>query len=148
VSGLLGGVTFILSMGMIFDGDVHPTVPPPPAKEYEIVPYKDKAAGFQNHHAVLDVWSYHNIPGYNVRRPSDSTTIRLSNNHHKSTFAAYNDWLKERGGRGLGGTVDWTTVTPREIFDLSERMLDAAETPPDARLEYYRQFTSYVYGLK
>jgi len=146
VSGLLGGVTFILSMGMIFDGDVHPTVPPPPAKEYEIVPYKDKVPGFENHHGVLDIWAHRNIPGYK-RRPPDSTTIRLSADHHRAATNVLLAWLKEKTGRQVGGSVDWTTVTSREILDLSERQMDAAGVPSNARSEYYRQLTNYIYGL-
>jgi len=147
VSGLLGGVTFILSMGMIFDGDVHPTVPPPPAKEYEIVRYKDRAAGFQNHHGVLDIWATYNIPGYTKRAPN-STTIRLSVPHHEAANAALRDWLAEKTGRPVGGVVDWTTISPREILELVERQLDAAATPASARDEYYRQLNVYIHDLK
>jgi RHS repeat-associated protein len=146
-SGLLGGVVFILAMGMVFDGDVHPTLPPPEPKEYDIVPYKDRAPGFQNHHGILDIWAHHNIPGY-VRRPSNSTTIRLLPGHHKATITVYGSWLRERGDRGIKGPVDWTTITPREILNLSERQLDAAEVPGNVRKEYYRQFNDYIYGLK
>lgn len=98
-------------------------------------------------HGVLDVWAYHNVPGY-VSRAPDSTTIRLSVPHHRATNQVYRDWLKERTGHRVGGAVDWTTVDSRKIVDLSERQFDAADVPIDARLEYYRQFTSYIYGLK
>ena len=57
IGGIAGGIFFILSMGITFDGDAHPALPLPAPKEYDIVPYKDKAPGFQNHHGVLDVWA-------------------------------------------------------------------------------------------
>jgi hypothetical protein len=124
---------------MIFSGDAHPALPP---REYEIVPYKDKADGFQNHHGVLDAWAKHNIPGY-VSRAPNSTTIRLSIEHHKETVRVLNAWMTQRGR-----PVDWTKVTPREILELSERAFDAANVPHDARVEYYRQFTQYLYEAK
>jgi HNH/Endo VII superfamily toxin with a SHH signature len=147
-SGLLGGVVFILAMGMVFDGDVHPTLPPREPREYDVVPYKDRAPGFENHHGVLDVWAYNNIPGYDVRRPAASTSIRLSIPHHRVTRVVINAWLKENASRKIAGAVNWTTVTPREILELSERQMDAADVPADVRHEYYRQFNDYIYKLK
>jgi len=144
VGGVLGGAVFVLSMGAIFSGDANLDVP----REYDIVPYKDRAPGFENHHGVLDIWAYHNVPGYDARRPANSTALRLSASHHKATTAVYRVWLKERTGHGVGGSVDWTSVTPREILELSERQLDAADVSTSVRLEYYRQFTNFIYGLK
>ena len=141
--GVLGGAAFILSMGMTFSGDANLDVP----REYDVVLYKDKAPGFENHHGVLDKWASKNVPGY-VSRAADSTTIRLSVPHHRATLSIYRDWLKERTGQGVGGFVDWMTVTPREILERSERPLTIANVPSSARLEYYGQLTSYIYGLK
>jgi hypothetical protein len=141
---VLGGAVFILNMGAIFSGDANLDVP----REYDVVPYKDRAPGFENHHGVLDIWAYNNVPGYDARRPANSTSLRLSVPHHRATVGIFNTWLKERADRTGGKLVDWTTVTPREILDLSERQLDLAEVPSSVRLEYYRQFTSYIYGLK
>jgi hypothetical protein len=141
---VLGGIFFILTMGAVVDGDAHPSLPP---KEYEIVPYKDKAPGFHNHHGVLDVWAHHNISGY-VRRGANSTTLRLSVPHHEGTFPVLNQWLKEKFGRGDLRGFDWTKVSPRDVVELSERQFDAAEVPHDVRLEYYREFTKYIYGAE
>ncbi len=142
VGGVLGGVAFVLSMGMIFSGDANLEVP----QEYDVVLYKDKASGFQNHHGVLDVWAANNIPGY-IRRAPNSPTIRLSTIHHDTTRKVFPDWVKERTGRPIA-PIDWTTVSSREVLELSERMFNAAEVPHDARTEYYRVFTRYIYGLK
>ncbi|MFS8070863.1 MAG: sugar-binding protein, partial [Byssovorax sp.] len=117
-------------------------------REYDVVPSKDTAPGFHNHHGVLDIWAYHNVPGYNVRRPANSTSVRLSVPHHQATNAVLNAWMKEQAGHKLAGALDWTTFTPREILEISERMFDVAEVPTSVRLEYYNQFTSYIYGLK
>jgi hypothetical protein len=128
---------------------VHPMLPPPEPREYEIVPYKDKAAGFHNHHGVVDVWAHYNVPGY-VRRAANSTSIRLSVPHHEATFPVYNTWVKGKIGSGFGRSksVEWTTITAHEILELSERLFDAADVPASARQEYYRRFTDYVYRLK
>jgi RHS repeat-associated protein len=142
IGGIVGGVVFILSMGMTFDGDAHPTLPP---REYEIVRYDDKAPpNFENHHGVLDIWATHNVPGYRSRA-GDSTSIRLTEDHHKATTKAYREWLKERTGKPVGAHVDWTQVSPREILELSERLFNAAEVPHAAREEYYRAVTRYFY---
>jgi HNH/endonuclease VII toxin of polymorphic toxin system component len=50
-------------------------------------------------------------------------------------------------GRRVAGKVDWTTVSPREIFPLSEDMFDAAGTSQTARNAYYAEFNRYIFGL-
>ncbi|MCX8501006.1 MAG: sugar-binding protein, partial [Alphaproteobacteria bacterium] len=106
----------------------------------------DKASGFHNHHAVLDMWAHKNIPGY-VRRSANSPAIRLSIAHHELTFSVYNAGLMKTGRR-LNKSIDWTKVTPREILELSERQLDAAGAPWSARAEYYKRFNDYIYRLR
>ena len=145
--GLLGGLGVVLWMGMVFDGDVHPTLPPPAPKEYDIVPYKDKAPGFHNHHGVLDRWAASNIPGYHSRAP-DSITVRLTRLQHDTTTAEYRRWLEERTGKQVGGRIDWNAISPREILELSERMFDAAGVPDVARADYYRAATQYFYQIQ
>ncbi|WP_442961179.1 hypothetical protein [Pseudogracilibacillus sp. SO30301A] len=41
--------------------------------------------------------------------------------------------------------VDWQSVSPREIQELTERMFDAANAPKSARHEYYNSFNKYNY---
>jgi hypothetical protein len=147
VGGILGGIGFILTMGMLIDGDMHPTLPPPQPNEFEIVSYSEKAPGFQNHHGILDKWQAVNIPGY-LRRAPDAPTMRLSILQHDRTKEAQRAWLKAVTGREVGGTVDWRAITPREILDLSERMFDAAGVPRGARQAYYRAATEYLYRLE
>jgi hypothetical protein len=55
--------------------------------------------------------------------------------------------MKEHRAPGTT-TVDWSTVSPREMLELSERLFDLAEVPHDARAEYYRVFTQYIHTLK
>lgn len=43
------------------------------------------------------------------------------------------------------GAVDWSKVTPREIQELSKKMLDAAHVPPRIRAEYFRSFHRFSY---
>jgi len=115
-------------------------------KSGDVVPYRPTHPGFENHHGVLDVWSKHNVPGYKSRA-AGSTTVALTKAEHDATKAVYRDWLEARTGRRVGGKVDWKTVSPREIFDLSERMFDAAGVSQAARNDYYSEFTGYLYGL-
>jgi len=71
----------------------------------------------------------------------------LTKAEHDATKAVYRDWLEARTGKRVGGKVDWATVSSREIFDLSERMFDAAGVSQVTRDAYYSEFTRYVYGL-
>jgi len=115
-------------------------------KAFDIVEYGDKTLGFENHHGVLDVWATHNIDGYKSRA-SKSTAIALTKSQHDATKAVYREWLFEKTGKRVGGSVEWTSVLPREIQALSERMFDAANVPLSARNDYYREFNRYIYGL-
>ncbi|WP_161557853.1 ricin-type beta-trefoil lectin domain protein [Micromonospora sicca] len=115
-------------------------------REYAITKYSDKAPGMEQHHGVMDAWAKHNIPGYKSRA-ADSTTIQLSKANHDATKAVYRDWLEARTGRRVGAKVDWSSVSSREIFDLSERMFDAASVPQKARDAYYTAFDRYIHGL-
>jgi RHS repeat-associated protein len=113
-------------------------------KEYDVVPYRPATSPLENHHGLLDVWAKENIDGY-VSRASDNPTMALSKLHHDATKAVYRDWLFERTGKRVGGSVDWKTVSPREMQSLTERMFDAAEVPAEARGEYYRALNKYIY---
>lgn len=79
---------------------------------------------------------------------SKSTTIALTPEQHAATKSVYREWLYERTGKKVGGKVDWTSVSPREIQVLSERIFDAANVPVSARNDYYREFNRYIYGLE
>ena len=114
---------------------------------FDIVEYGDKTPGLENHHGVLDIWATHNIDGYKSRA-SKSTTIALTPEQHAATKSVYRDWLYEKTGKKVGGKVDWTSVLPQEVQDLSERMFDAANVPLSARNDYYREFNCYIYGLE
>lgn len=96
---------------------------------------------------MLDVWATHNIDDYKSRA-SKSTTIALIPEQHVATKSVYIEWLYERTGKKVGGKVDWTSVSPREIQVLSERIFDAANVPVSARNDYYREFNRYIYGLE
>ena len=115
-------------------------------QNFDIVEYGDKNPGLENHHGVLDVWATNNIDGYKSRA-SKSTAIALTPDQHSATKSVYRDWLYERTGKKVGGKVDWTNVSPKEIQTLSEDMFNAANVPISARNNYYREFNSYIYGL-
>ena len=116
-------------------------------KEFDIVDYADKHAGFENHHGVLDKWATENIPGYKSRA-NDSPSIALTagkTGQHAATKRVYREWLYEKTGKKVGGKVDWKTISAREMQSLSEKMFDAANVPESARRAYYQSFHRYIY---
>jgi len=112
---------------------------------FSVGPYRPSAAPLENHHGVLDVWASHNIPGY-VSRGATTPTIALTPTQHAATKAVYRDWLFELTGRRVGGSVNWTSVSPRDMQTLTNRMLDAAGVSAGARADYFRAFHQYIYG--
>lgn len=113
-------------------------------KPFDIVPYGAKTSPNENHHGILDIWATHNIEGY-PSRATHNPTIELTKAQPDATKVAYRDWLEEKTGKRVGGKVDWTKVSPREAYHLSERMFDAAGVPQDARNKYYSEFNKYIY---
>ena len=93
---------------------------------------------------MLDVWAKHNIPGYVSRGPG-TPTMALTKEQHLATKAVYRDWLYLRTGKRVGGKVDWTAVTAREMQDLTNAMFDAAHVPEAARRAYFSSFHQYIY---
>lgn len=114
-----------------------------PVKAHEIVSYGTKQLGLEMHHGVLDVWATHNVPGY-VSRASHNPAIALTKNEHDLTKKAYRDWLEKKTGRRVGGLVDWSKVSRKEIDKLSESMFDKANVPKAARKKYYKAFSDYL----
>jgi hypothetical protein len=82
-----------------------------------------------------------------VSRGANTPTIALTEAQHAATNAVYRDWLFEKTGRRVGGSVDWTQVSAQEIQNLTNRMFDAAGVPSAARIEYFRAFHQYIYGV-
>ncbi|MEY8268875.1 RHS repeat-associated core domain-containing protein [Lachnospiraceae bacterium 64-25] len=123
-----------------YEGDKENSVP----KEYDIVEYGEKAPGFENHHGVMDKWLTENVDEYSSRA-ADSTSVRLTQDHHAQTKSIFQKWKIENFG--FKGKVDWKNISPREIFNLSEQMFDAAGVPQNVRNDYYTELTSYLYKL-
>jgi hypothetical protein len=115
-------------------------------KAGDVVPYRPTHPGLENHHGVLDAWAKNNIPGY-VSRASGSTTMALTPAQHAATKAVYRDWLQSMTGKAVGGKVDWKSVSPREMLNLSERMFNAAGVSQAQRNAFYAEFNRYIYGL-
>ncbi len=92
----------------------------------------------------MDVWVKYNVPNY-VSRGGNTPTVALSKEQHAATKAFYREWLYEKTGKKVGGKIDWQSVSPREIQELTERMFDAANVPKSARQEYYSSFNIYNY---
>ncbi len=117
-------------------------------KEFDVVPYRPINSSLENHHGVLDIWMSKNVPSYGGKYPSKSPTIALSETNHAATKKVYRDWLEQKTGRRVGGKVDWTTVSSREMKDLTERMFDAANVPVASREAYYRALNQFIYSGK
>ncbi|PEY52154.1 sugar-binding protein [Bacillus cereus] len=112
------------------------------SEPYDIVPYRPSNSPLENHHGVMDVRAKHNVPDY-VSRGANTPTIALTKEQHNATKAVYRQWLFEKTGKKVGGKVDWKSVSPKEIQELTEKMFDAANVPRLARQEYYRAFNQY-----
>jgi len=110
---------------------------------YDVIAYGKKAAGFEKHHGVLDVWAKSNIPGY-VSRAADTPAIVLTAAQHAATRTVFNEWRVKKTG-SLTGKIDWTKVSAREAQELTERMFDAAGVPREVRELYYQEFNRYIY---
>jgi hypothetical protein len=107
-----------------------------------VKPYRPVTPGMENHHAVLNVWAKHNIPGY---KGGMAPTIPLTPEGHAATKEVYRAWLRLRTGKPVGGHVDWKTVSPREIQELTNQMLDAADVSQNVRREYFQAFHRFIY---
>lgn len=116
-------------------------------KEYDIVRYGLKTQGIENHHGVMDVWAQANIPGY-VSRAPDAPTIALSKEAHAATQKVFREWSTAMFGRPIGAKIDWTSVSAKDVHELTEKMFDAAKVPQATRLAYYEAFARYVSNLK
>ncbi|UIA87326.1 hypothetical protein LU631_21785 [Erwinia tracheiphila] len=110
------------------------------------MPYRPSNSPLENHHGVLDIWMSKNVPSYGGKYPTNSPTIALSADNHAATKATYRDWLKQKTGKPVGGKVDWSTVSNREMKNLSEKMFDAANVPAASRDAYYRAVNQYLYN--
>ncbi|WP_419882932.1 T7SS effector LXG polymorphic toxin [Peribacillus sp. B-H-3] len=113
-------------------------------KSNDVVPYRPSNSPLENHHGVMDVWAKHNVPNY-VSRGGNTPTVALTKEQHAATKAVYREWLYEKTGKKVGGKIDWQSFSPREIQELTERMLEAANVPKSARQEYYNSFNKYNY---
>jgi RHS repeat-associated protein len=112
---------------------------------FDIVPYRPSIPGYENHHGIMDVWAKNNIPGYKSR-DANCPSIALPPELHDKTRREFAKWRTEKTGSPTG-PIDWTKVSPQEIFDLSERLFDSAEVPQYVRDNYYNAFNSYIYSL-
>ncbi|MDR2118625.1 MAG: hypothetical protein LBP25_03725 [Tannerellaceae bacterium] len=112
---------------------------------FDTVLYGSKTSPNENHHGVLDIWASHNVEGYKSRA-SHNPTVELTPQQHAKTKKVYREWLKNKTEKPVGGKVDWTKVSHREAFQLSEKMFDAAGVPQDARNKYYEEFNRYIYS--
>ncbi|MCM3091866.1 T7SS effector LXG polymorphic toxin [Cytobacillus sp. AMY 15.2] len=110
----------------------------------DVVPYRPSNSPLENHHGVMDVWAKHNVPNY-VSRGGNTPTVALTKEQHAATKVVYREWLYEKTGKKVGGKIDWQSVSPREIQELTEKMFEAANVPNSARQKYYNSFNKYNY---
>ena len=111
---------------------------------FDIIPYSQKATGFEKHHGVMDAWATANIPDY---RKLDAPTIVLTPTQHNATRSEFMKWKKEKFGT-TKGKIDWSKVSAREARSLSERLFNKAGVPMEIRSKHYRAFNQYNYEGK
>jgi uncharacterized protein RhaS with RHS repeats len=111
---------------------------------FDIVPYNQKAPGFEKHHGVMDAWANANIPDYNGKY---APTVVLTPAQHNATRSEFMKWKKETFGT-TKGKIDWSKVSARDAQALSERMFKKAGVPMDVRNKYYSAFNQYNYEGK
>lgn len=114
------------------------------AENPKVTDYRPSNPPFEKHHGILDVWAKNNIENY-VSRGARTPTVELTKAQHDATKRVYRDWLFEKTGKRVGGKIDWTKITAKEIKDLAERMFDAAGVSQEVRQAYYRAFYQYIY---
>ncbi|MGG4181761.1 sugar-binding protein, partial [Virgibacillus pantothenticus] len=113
-------------------------------KPNDVVPYRPSNSPLENHHGVMDVWAKHNVPNY-VSRGANTPTLALTKEQHNATKVVYRQWLYEKTGKKVGGKIDWQSVSPKEMQELTEKMFDGAKVPKSARQDYYNAFNLYNY---
>ena len=114
--------------------------------EYDIVPYKTPAPGFQKHHGFMDVWakSQYGRRGYSS---GNAPSVVLTVGAHDATRVEFNAWRKGTTG-SVTGFVDWASMSESEAQSISERLFDAANVPANVRSNYYDAFQVYINGLR
>lgn len=113
---------------------------------FSIGPYRPVSTPLENHHGILDSWAACNISGCR-KRGYGTPTIALTKEQHAATNAVYREFAFAKTKKKVGGKVDWSQVSPREIQSFADRMFDAAGVPADARRKYFRAFHQYIYGV-
>lgn len=113
-------------------------------KPNDVVPYRPSNSPLENHHGVMDVWAKHNVPNY-VSRGGNTPTVALTKEQHDATKVVYRQWLYGKTGKKVGGKVDWQSVSPKEMQELTEKMFNAAKVPNSAIQEYNNAFNRYNY---
>jgi len=110
---------------------------------FDIIPYDTniRGSGFEKHHGLMDIWASNNITNYSSKL---APTVVLTSGQHNATKSVFMKWKYEMFG-DTRARVDWTTVTPNQMQDLTERMFDAAEVPQHVRREYYRALHANIY---
>lgn len=95
-------------------------------QEFDIVPYKTKAPGFEKHHGVMDVWARANYPRSQYNR-RNAPSIVLAKARHDLTVEWFRNWRLQRTGN-IAGKIDWTTVDVRTANEITMEMFRAANT--------------------
>lgn len=113
-------------------------------KQYDIIPYRDPAPGFEKHHGVLDVWARQNISKYNK---FDAPSLVMTPSQHQLTRDWFNNWRKTKTG-SITGQIDWVNLDIREINHMTEEMMRYAGVPEENIRAYISAFHNYIYGLQ
>jgi RHS repeat-associated protein len=107
--------------------------------------------GHEAHHGLNEVWLERNFPEFDARWLRDNAPAVLMPNapDHNLTRGVFQRWRAEIARRqGVHpDALDWTRVTPGEIWRLAEAQFNATNTPAAIRAEYWRQFNDFLWAL-
>jgi hypothetical protein len=81
--------------------------------------------GRESHHGVMSKWMAENFNDYN---PKEAPAVLMSAEKHNATRGVFNKWAAKMEER-MGGPIDWTQVSEKQMRSLSEDMFDAAGVP-------------------
>ena len=107
-----------------------------------------RPAGFESHHGVNSAWMEANVAGYEAGKAPGVLMPNVPN--HNATRSVFNRIRSDIAVRqGVSPrNVDWSQVHPGTAWRLAEEQFQAAQTPSQVRVEYWRQFNGYLDSLK
>ncbi len=126
---------------------VHAPESPPPPPLRKVAPHGSMPSPrpqHESHHGIMSRWMKEHLGA--KYDPEKAPAILLTKAEHNQTRAVFNRWHQEQKA-AQGGSFSWGSVSSQQVFDLSEKMFDAAGVTNAERSEYYRMLLDYLHSL-